>query len=325
MDEDDFKRRQALAKAQYRARESRVHPVDVVLMNLSVQTDECFVVEDVEMFSTAVEQVDFEELRPFLKSFDDSVREYIQLIKEYQNLSSKKCTIDVDIQAHLQSLSETELHSTLQMVMERSSGRCSDDEYWRGVECQVRKLMTVGLLKKSFFRLLSKRRQSCQNCNVITSAHLIKPVEEQTDTPIRDRWTFMLSRWTRPSLDSDPLEAIVVSPQLVVPEYSARQLMHIKWTRMNERRHDAMNPPPRLCSGLVVLVNYRELSETEIPEYELTTTDDGDCRWLVIKAPRLYSDLQFKIPNCPWDCSPKHGFRFSFDHGILLLHVRFKR
>jgi hypothetical protein len=344
--EDEFLRRQALAKAQYRAREKRVRPIDLILMNAEGKAcQHCFVLDSVEMVLEAVERVDLSELSHFRNVNNDPLlREYIGSVFEMKKLisdvrsSSSYYQLDPPVIDYLQTLNHGALVDVSISVREKLAGGVNVDvDYWMAMELKVKLLLHKFALTSAFTRLLDRRKQSCEEYDVVTEEYLEVPETDKSKSevvkkPTFDRWTIMVAKWMR-AADADPLTAIQEpndNHDGVCPRYTARLLMHVKWTRLNERRHDSLNPPPRLCTGLSLLVDYQQLGPEEVPVYRLDRptigqTSENGTRTLTITAPRLYSPLQFTIPASPWDCSPKKGFRFSFDRGILLLHVRFKR
>ena len=69
-----------------------------------------------------------------------------------------------------------------------------------------------------------------------------------------------------------------------------------------------------------------KLFQTSTPSYTLTVcSDNRDFVILQIRAGPPYEDIAFKIVNQEWELQPKHGFKCSFDRGVLNLWWNFKR
>lgn len=112
------------------------------------------------------------------------------------------------------------------------------------------------------------------------------------------------------------------------PRYFNRARASYEWNKYNQTHYDAENPPPKTLQGFRFNVFYPELVDTtRTPEYRVEDDAGGDgsvkLLWFTAGAP--YEDLVFRIPSNEWEFAPRHGFRCTFDRGVLRLHFWFRK
>ena len=90
--------------------------------------------------------------------------------------------------------------------------------------------------------------------------------------------------------------------------------------------YDRDNPPPKTVQGYQFNVFYPDLIDrARTPAFALEPADSDAYCLIRFSGGPPYEDVAFKIVNREWEYSRKHGFRCSFDRGVLQLHVNFKR
>jgi hypothetical protein len=98
------------------------------------------------------------------------------------------------------------------------------------------------------------------------------------------------------------------------------------WNKYNKTHYDFENPPPKTVQGYKFNIFYPDLIDRTIaPTYFLEPADSDDSCLIRFHAGPPYEDVAFKIVNKEWETAKKHGFRCSFDRGVLQLHFNFKR
>lgn len=111
------------------------------------------------------------------------------------------------------------------------------------------------------------------------------------------------------------------------PKYFNRVHTGFDWTKYNQTHYDYDNPPPKVVKGYKFNIFYPDLPPgAKAPSYKIER--DGNsadtCIIRFVGGPP-YEDVAFKIVNKEWEYSHKHGFKCSFDRGILHLFFNFKR
>ena len=70
------------------------------------------------------------------------------------------------------------------------------------------------------------------------------------------------------------------------------------------------------------------INKQDTPTYKIIpdpeSADKSTC-FIRFSAGPPYEDIAFRIIAREWEQSQKHGFRSSFDRGVLQLHFHFKR
>ena len=90
--------------------------------------------------------------------------------------------------------------------------------------------------------------------------------------------------------------------------------------------YDSENPPPKVIQGYKFNIFYPDLADkTTTPQFYLEPNATPDTLNIRFHAGAPYEDIAFTIINREWEMSERHGFRSSFDRGILQLHFNFKR
>lgn len=91
--------------------------------------------------------------------------------------------------------------------------------------------------------------------------------------------------------------------------------------------YDSENPPPKVVQGYKFNIFYPDLfDKTKTPQYFLDPAPhEEDMLIIRFRAGPPYRDLAFTIVNREWEMSERHGFKSSFDRGILTLHFNFKK
>ena len=98
------------------------------------------------------------------------------------------------------------------------------------------------------------------------------------------------------------------------------------WNKYNSSHYDFDNPPPKTVQGYKFNVFYPDLLDrTHTPRFFLEPADSDEFAIIRFHAGPPYEDVAFKIVNREWEQAKKHGFRCSFDRGILQLWFNFKR
>lgn len=90
---------------------------------------------------------------------------------------------------------------------------------------------------------------------------------------------------------------------------------------------DADNPPPKVVQGYKFNIFYPDLfDKTKSPQFFLEQGRETEDTLIIrFKATAPYEEIAFTIVNREWEMSERHGFKCSFDRGILQLHFNFKR
>jgi len=108
------------------------------------------------------------------------------------------------------------------------------------------------------------------------------------------------------------------------PRYFNRVKTGYDWNTYNRTHYDYDNPPPKTVQGYKFNIFYPDLiDKTTTPRYVLETTDSPDFCIIRFTCGPPYEVIAFKIINRQWNKSRKHGFRCSFDRGVLSLYFNF--
>lgn len=111
------------------------------------------------------------------------------------------------------------------------------------------------------------------------------------------------------------------------PRYYNSVKQGYEWNKYNQVHYDADNPPPKVVQGYKFNIFYPELfDKTKTPQFYLEASSENEDTLIIrFKAGPPYEDIAFQIVNREWEMSERHGFRSSFDRGILQLHFNFKK
>jgi len=110
------------------------------------------------------------------------------------------------------------------------------------------------------------------------------------------------------------------------PRFFNRVKTGYDWNRYNQSHYDHDNPPPKRVQGYKFAVFYPDLLDrTKTPTYTIEPADTDEHCIIRFHAGPPYQDIAFKIVNQEWETQPKHGFKCSFDRGVLNLWFNFKR
>eukprot|EP01138_Halocafeteria_seosinensis_P005065 gb/GECG01005178.1/.p1 GENE.gb/GECG01005178.1/~~gb/GECG01005178.1/.p1 ORF type:complete len:513 (+),score=122.05 gb/GECG01005178.1/:1-1539(+) len=110
------------------------------------------------------------------------------------------------------------------------------------------------------------------------------------------------------------------------PRYFNRVKTGWDWNQYNKTHYDKETPPPKIVQGYKFNIFYPDLiDKTKTPTYFLEPADSPEFCIIRFRAGPPYEDIAFKIVNKEWNTQRKHGFRCTFDRGILQLHFNFKK
>lgn len=109
------------------------------------------------------------------------------------------------------------------------------------------------------------------------------------------------------------------------PRYFNRVKTGYDWNTYNKTHYDPDNPPPKSVQGYKFSVFYPDLMDrTKTPQFTLERTESPDFVIIRFKAGPPYEDVAFKIVNREWNRARKHGYRCTFERGVLSLYFNFK-
>ena len=109
------------------------------------------------------------------------------------------------------------------------------------------------------------------------------------------------------------------------PRYFNRVKTGYDWNKYNKTHYDRDNPPPKTVQGYKFNIFYPDLIDpSKTPQYQLLKADSDDFCLIRFTAGPPYEDVAFKIINREWNKSRKHGFKSTFERGILSLYFNFK-
>jgi hypothetical protein len=109
------------------------------------------------------------------------------------------------------------------------------------------------------------------------------------------------------------------------PRYFNRVKTGYDWNKYNKTHYDKDNPPPKTVQGYKFNVFYPDLIDpSKTPQFVLESADVPEFCIIRFKAGPPYEDVAFKIVNREWNKSRKHGFRCTFERGVLSLYINFK-
>ena len=109
------------------------------------------------------------------------------------------------------------------------------------------------------------------------------------------------------------------------PRYFNRVKTGYDWNKYNQTHYDHDNPPPKTVQGYKFNVFYPDLIDrTKTPKFFLEKADTDEFCVIRFHAGPPYEDVAFKIINREWKRSRKHGFRCTFERGVLSLYFNFK-
>mmetsp|Transcript_18150 Transcript_18150/g.30078 ORF Transcript_18150/g.30078 Transcript_18150/m.30078 type:complete len:533 (-) Transcript_18150:127-1725(-) len=108
------------------------------------------------------------------------------------------------------------------------------------------------------------------------------------------------------------------------PRYFHRVKSGYDWNTYNKNHYDHDNPPPKIVQGYRFNVFYPDLiDKTKTPQFFLEKADTNEYCIIRFSAGPPYEDVAFKIINREWNRSRKHGFRSTFERGVLTLYFSF--
>lgn len=108
------------------------------------------------------------------------------------------------------------------------------------------------------------------------------------------------------------------------PRYFHRVKSGYDWNAYNKTHYDHDNPPPKIVQGYRFNVFYPDLiDKTKNPQFFLEKADANEYCIIRFSAGPPYEDIAFKIINREWNRSRKHGFRSTFERGVLTLYFNF--
>jgi len=108
------------------------------------------------------------------------------------------------------------------------------------------------------------------------------------------------------------------------PRYFHRVKSGYDWNTYNRTHYDHENPPPKIVQGYRFNVFYPDLIDRiKTPQFYLETTDSKEFCIIKFSGGPPYEDVAFKIINREWNRSRKHGFKSTFERGILTLYFNF--
>jgi hypothetical protein len=110
------------------------------------------------------------------------------------------------------------------------------------------------------------------------------------------------------------------------PRFFNRVKCGFEWNKYNQTHYDRETPPPKFVQGYKFNIFYPDLiDKSKPPRYLLEKSDTPETVILRFTAGPPYEDVAFKILDKEWQLQARHGFRSSFERGVLQLYVNFKR
>eukprot|EP01113_Clastostelium_recurvatum_P014297 TRINITY_DN1775_c1_g2_i1.p1 TRINITY_DN1775_c1_g2~~TRINITY_DN1775_c1_g2_i1.p1 ORF type:complete len:155 (-),score=36.86 TRINITY_DN1775_c1_g2_i1:21-485(-) len=110
------------------------------------------------------------------------------------------------------------------------------------------------------------------------------------------------------------------------PRFFNRVHTGYEWNKYNQTHYDTDTPPPKIVQGYKFNIFYPDLiDKTKVPQYFVEKGDSPDVEILRFSAGPPYEDIAFRIVKREWEHSHKHGFKCTFDRGILHLWFNFRR
>lgn len=103
------------------------------------------------------------------------------------------------------------------------------------------------------------------------------------------------------------------------PRYWNSVKQGYEWNKYNQVHYDQDNPPPKMVQGYKFNLFYPDLfDKTKAPQFYLENDLNSEDTLIIrFKASAPYEEIAFTIVNREWEMSERHGFRCSFDRGIL--------
>ena len=128
---------------------------------------------------------------------------------------------------------------------------------------------------------------------------------------------------TQEELERQTKEELLVSRK---PRFFNSVKQGYEWNKYNQMHYDSENPPPKVVQGYKFNIFYPDLADkTKAPQFYLEQNGTNDTLTIRFQAGPPYEDIAFTIVNREWEMSERHGFKSSFDRGILQLHFNFKK
>lgn len=108
------------------------------------------------------------------------------------------------------------------------------------------------------------------------------------------------------------------------PRYFNRVKTGYDWNRYNQSHYDKDNPPPKVVQGYKFNIFYPDLIDpTRTPQFFLEPAASDEFCIIRFHAGPPYEDVAFKIVNREWNKSRKHGYKCTFERGVLSLYFNF--
>jgi hypothetical protein len=109
------------------------------------------------------------------------------------------------------------------------------------------------------------------------------------------------------------------------PRFFNRVRTGYDWNKYNQTHYDHDNPPPKTVQGYKFNIFYPDLiDKTKTPTFVLEPTKSNEFCIIRFRAGPPYEDVAFKIINREWNRSRKHGYKCTFERGVLSLYFNFK-
>ena len=110
------------------------------------------------------------------------------------------------------------------------------------------------------------------------------------------------------------------------PRYFNRVRTGFEWNRYNQTHYDRDNPPPKVVQGYKFTLFFPDLVDpTSTPQWVLEPSDEAETVHIRFVGGPPYEDVVFKILNREWEIHSRHGFKNSFDKGVMQLHFNLKK
>ena len=110
------------------------------------------------------------------------------------------------------------------------------------------------------------------------------------------------------------------------PRYFNRVKTGYDWNKYNKTHYDRDCPPPKTVQGYKFNIFYPDLIDPQkgTPQFKLEPADSDQFCIIRFSAGAPYEDVAFKILNREWNRQRKHGFKCTFERGVLSLYFNFK-
>jgi len=296
----------------------------------------------------------FSEESTILRYWNDVltvVYEEIRFLKEGGESSSYAST-NKEIQKLFTAQSEAELSKMKKDIQERirktahmsvmSSEGTDDVNYWKTVleqlNVHVAKSQLSAMHNKMLIRQLEQLEQKREELETADTNNEPNTTEDEKDEDAND---------PEPSDNNPPddFNGTSIEEELGLtdevdmkgntyvwqdkfrprkPRYFHRVKSGYDWNTYNKTHYDHDNPPPKIVQGYRFNVFYPDLiDKTKTPQFYLEPTESNEFCIIRFSGGPPYEDIAFKIINREWNRSRKHGFKSTFERGILTLYFNF--